>query len=175
MSAPPGGLEAGELGDEKQTCACAWHFLRIRAGVLLPPPPPGAAVALRCVAARESRQFSARLGARPHPVGDGTRVCAWAPAAAPPGTREVRCLASRCIAAPGAAARSRLPSSALPLPRGAGRPSVITHRPAQRSRAAVRRPAHSRSRPSGLPSPQAARTLEGGSSLYRHRRGQAGR
>lgn len=55
------------------------------------------------------------------------------------------------------------------------RPLVIAHRPAQPSRAAVRRPARSRSRPSGLPSPQAARALEGGSSLSRHRRGQAGR
>lgn len=55
------------------------------------------------------------------------------------------------------------------------RPSAIAHRPAQRSGAAVRRPARSRSRPSGLPSLKAARALEGGSSLCRHRRGQAGR
>lgn len=45
----------------------------------------------------------------------------------------------------------------------------------QRSGAAVRRPARSRSRPSGLPSSQAARALEGGSGLCRHRRDQAGR
>lgn len=73
--------------------------------------------------------------------------------------------------------RSPQPPAFLgPAPPQGRRPSsVITHRPAQRSRATVRRPARSRSRPSGLPSPQAARTLEGGSSLCRHRRGQAGR
>lgn len=72
--------------------------------------------------------------------------------------------------------RSPQPSALLgPAPPQGRRPSVIAHRPAQRSRAAVRRPARSRSRPSGPPSPQAARTLEGGSSLCRQRRGQAGR
>lgn len=66
-------------GSEKKTCACAWHLLRIRAGVLLPPPPLSASVALRCVAPRESGQFNARLGAGPHPVAHGTRACACAP------------------------------------------------------------------------------------------------
>lgn len=59
MSAPLDGLEGG--GEKK--CACAWHLLRIRAGVLLLLPPPGAAIALRCVAPRKSKQFS---------------VCGWA-------------------------------------------------------------------------------------------------
>lgn len=54
MNAPFDGLGV----EREKTCACAWHLLRIRAGVLLPPPPPGAAVALRCVAPLESRQFS---------------------------------------------------------------------------------------------------------------------
>lgn len=72
--------------------------------------------------------------------------------------------------------RNPQPTAFLSLASPQGRrPPAIAHRPAQRSRAAVRHPARSRSRPSGLPSSKAARALEGGSSLCRHRRGQVGR
>lgn len=167
----------GSLEGEEKTCACAWHLLRIRAGVLLPPPPPGAAVALRCVAPQESRQFGAWLSAGPHPVGDGTRACACAPGPSPLHRREL----GRYGAWPLGTSLLRAPQPAAacpPRPCPSPGAQAVGDRPPPRSTvqgAAVRRPAHSRRRPSGLPSPQAVRTLEGGSSLCRYRRGQAGR
>ena len=182
MSAPLDGLE----GVGKARGGGGREDVRVRVASSSHPgrssPAPSPARRRRSTSVRYAAGVQAvlcvRLGAGPHPVGDETRVLGAFPpralVAAPPGSALVLCLASRCIAALGSATRSRPPSSALPHPRGAGHRRSPTAQ-LRASGAAVQRPARSRSRPSGLPSPKAARAWEGGSSLCRHRRGQAGR